>query len=123
MSKGACDATGQCVCKEGVTGVKCSVCEVIRELFLPTLLVYDYMLLLLEKDGFYILFPDDASSCQSCGCSLSSSVSWTCDKISGQCTCKSGLTGRTCDIIEDFHWLPFLEGLIYEAEFAVLSVN
>ena len=67
--------------------------------------------------------PDDVSSCQLCSCSLSSSVSLTCDKISGQCICKSGLTGRICDIIEDFHWLPFLEGLIYEAEFASLSVN
>ena len=46
-----------------------------------------------------------------------------CDKASGQCPCKSGLTGRTCDTIEDFHWLPFLEGIVYEAEDASLGVS
>ena len=28
LSKGACDDSGQCVCREGVTGLKCSVCDV-----------------------------------------------------------------------------------------------
>ena len=41
---GACHVhSGQCVCKEGVIGVKCSVCEVRRELFLPTFVFYDYI--------------------------------------------------------------------------------
>ena len=28
LSKGSCNDTGQCICKEGVAGLKCSVCEV-----------------------------------------------------------------------------------------------
>ncbi|XP_062511300.1 laminin subunit beta-2-like [Corticium candelabrum] len=98
-SMGACNDTGQCDCKADVVGLKCDTCQ----------------------DGFFLTGSDFANGCQQCGCSLSSAVSLSCNQLTGQCPCKSGLTGRTCGIIEDFHWLPFLEGLIYEAESAWLS--
>ena len=66
---------------------------------------------------------DDGNGCHPCGCSLSTAVSLLCNNVSGQCPCKSGLIGRICDVIEDFYWLPYSEGVIYEAEFASLSVS
>jgi coxsackievirus/adenovirus receptor len=43
-----------------------------------------------------------------------------CDST-GQCPCKTGLTGLTCGTIANGNWLPFLEGIVYEAEEAMLS--
>ncbi|XP_062516001.1 laminin subunit beta-2-like [Corticium candelabrum] len=94
---GACNSTGYCNCKPNVVGKKCDQCEV----------------------GFYLLA--GLNGCIECGCSLSTATSLQCHMQTGQCPCKSGLTGRTCGVIADFHWLPFLEGLIYEAESAWLS--
>ena len=79
--------------------------------------------LLIQQDGFFMVVSDDDSGCHPCGCSLSTAVSLLCNNTSGQCPCKSHLIGRICDVIEDFYWLPYFEGVIYEAEFASLSVS
>ncbi|XP_062523104.1 uncharacterized protein LOC134197769 [Corticium candelabrum] len=98
-SMGACNDGGHCDCKANVVGLKCDTCQ----------------------HEFFLTGNNVANGCQPCGCSLSSAISLSCNQLTGQCPCKSGLTGRTCGIIEDLHWLPFLEGLIYEAESAWLS--
>ncbi|XP_041465665.1 laminin subunit beta-1-like [Lytechinus variegatus] len=70
-----CDVDGVCRCLAGVLGVKCDTCE----------------------DGSYGL-PDQ--SCLACGCDGAGSNGGSqavCDVRSGQCPCKTGITGRLCD--------------------------
>ncbi|MEQ2216991.1 Laminin subunit alpha-2, partial [Xenoophorus captivus] len=68
-----CDiTTGQCLCRENVTGRTCDRCQ----------------------SGFFGL--QSGRSCQPCGCSQSGSVSELCDE-DGQCHCKEGVAGVRCD--------------------------
>ncbi|MEQ2289431.1 hypothetical protein AMECASPLE_032953, partial [Ameca splendens] len=68
-----CDiTTGQCLCRENVTGRTCDRCQ----------------------SGFFRL--QSGRSCQPCGCSRSGSVSELCDE-DGQCHCKEGVAGVRCD--------------------------
>ncbi|XP_053323844.1 laminin subunit alpha-1-like [Spea bombifrons] len=48
-----------------------------------------------EPDGF----------CQKCDCNPSGSLNNECDRLTGQCICKTGVTGRLCDTCELRHIL------------------
>ncbi|XP_059205207.1 laminin subunit alpha-1 [Centropristis striata] len=68
-----CDVTtGQCVCRENVTGLTCDRCQI----------------------GFFGL--QSGRGCQACGCSQSGSLSEACDQ-EGRCQCVEGVAGEKCD--------------------------
>ncbi|GFN92864.1 laminin subunit beta-1, partial [Plakobranchus ocellatus] len=68
--------TGQCPCKTSVTGQLCDTCA----------------------DSYYA-FPtgNPERGCLPCDCDKGGAVSATCDKTSGVCSCRSGITGDKCD--------------------------
>ncbi|ELK32172.1 Usherin [Myotis davidii] len=72
-----CDkSTGQCPCKSGVTGLRCSQCQPHR----------------------YNLTAGDFRGCRVCECDPAGSLpGTTCDPSSGQCRCLPKRQGRRCD--------------------------
>ncbi|XP_015778783.1 PREDICTED: netrin-3-like [Acropora digitifera] len=50
----------------------------------------------------------DSNACLACACHIpgviSSADSSTCDNATGQCSCKTLVTGRACDTCVDTHW-------------------
>ncbi|GFN92862.1 LOW QUALITY PROTEIN: laminin subunit gamma-1 [Plakobranchus ocellatus] len=66
-----CNESGQCPCKDSVTGLKCDVC----------------------KDGFYGF---GADGCTACNCSESGSMSLNCEQTTGTCDCKTNVEGAKC---------------------------
>jgi laminin, gamma 1 len=64
--------TGQCHCREGVTGRKCEKC-------LP------------NHYGF------SATGCRVCNCDPVGSLSLQCDLNTGQCPCQTGVVGKQCN--------------------------
>lgn len=90
--------TGECDCKPNVIGQNCDLCE----------------------EGFYMPDPNSPDGCQLCNCHLSGSSSALCDMNSGQCSCRPGLTGRTCSEIIPGYFFPSIDYLILEAEFATV---
>ncbi|KAK2143515.1 hypothetical protein LSH36_834g00055 [Paralvinella palmiformis] len=73
----ACDkTTGQCLCKPNVGQRACDQC----------------------KDGYYS-FPKGrmTGDCIDCQCDPGGSVNLVCDKVTGQCPCRSGISGLRCD--------------------------
>ncbi|XP_065835746.1 laminin subunit beta-1-like [Oscarella lobularis] len=99
-SIGECEPfSGACTCKSNVLpGGKCDTC----------------------KDEFFGLSTSLADGCQACPCLSITSTSSVCNKETGQCSCKSGLTGQTCDQVMSGYFLPNLEGVYYEGEDAQL---
>uniref|UniRef100_A0A0P4W2M2 Laminin subunit gamma-1 n=1 Tax=Scylla olivacea TaxID=85551 RepID=A0A0P4W2M2_SCYOL len=76
-----CDqVTGQCQCKDHVTGLKCDKCE----------------------PGFWNLVSGEG--CESCSCDPIGAHNSTCDVRTGQCFCREGVTGQKCDLCEPFHY-------------------
>ncbi|KFO25414.1 Usherin [Fukomys damarensis] len=76
-----CDAeTGQCACKPSFGGRQCKDC----------------------LEGYFYLPQNDSFRCLPCDCDTSGTVSGSsvCDKATGQCPCKSGVTGRLCSQCE-----------------------
>lgn len=69
--------TGQCPCREGFGGLTCSAAA-IRQC----------------PDRTY---GDAARGCRACDCDFRGTESPGCDKASGRCLCRSGLTGPRCD--------------------------
>ncbi|XP_020625877.1 laminin subunit beta-1-like, partial [Orbicella faveolata] len=68
-----CNESGICECKNHTLGEKCDLCQW----------------------GFFGL-PN--ATCQACNCNETGSNNFTrCDRASGQCDCKPGVTSRTCD--------------------------
>lgn len=72
-----CDkSTGQCPCKSGVTGLRCSQCKPHR----------------------YSLTAGDSQGCRMCECDSAGTLPGTaCDPSSGQCRCLPNRQGRRCD--------------------------
>ncbi|XP_059533348.1 usherin [Myotis daubentonii] len=72
-----CDkSTGQCPCKSGVTGLRCSQCQPHR----------------------YNLTAGDVQGCRVCECDSAGTLpGTTCDPGSGQCRCLPNRQGRRCD--------------------------
>ncbi|EHB00446.1 Usherin [Heterocephalus glaber] len=76
-----CDAeTGQCVCKPSIGGRQCEDC----------------------LEGSFYLAQNDSFLCLPCDCDTSGTVngSLVCDKATGQCPCKPGVTGLPCNQCE-----------------------
>ncbi|KAG8442156.1 hypothetical protein GDO86_011091 [Hymenochirus boettgeri] len=48
---------------------------------------------------------EPGGSCQKCDCNPSGSLNNVCDRLTGQCSCKVGVTGRLCDTCEIRHIL------------------
>ncbi|XP_053568734.1 usherin [Bombina bombina] len=74
-----CDAvTGQCVCRPYIGGRQCNEC----------------------LDGFYKILEDNSMMCIPCNCDVSGTInhSQSCDKTTGQCFCKAGVTGQQCNL-------------------------
>lgn len=64
-----CDALdGRCTCAPHVAGPSCSHCE----------------------DGYFDL---TAAGCRVCACNVEGSLNRTCDAVTGDCPCKTGVTG------------------------------
>ncbi|XP_055465169.1 usherin [Psammomys obesus] len=72
--------TGQCVCKPNVGGRQCNQC----------------------LEGFFTLRQDDSLLCVPCNCEKTGTVngSLLCDKSTGQCPCKLGVTSLRCNQCE-----------------------
>uniref|UniRef100_A0A8C6X579 Usherin n=1 Tax=Naja naja TaxID=35670 RepID=A0A8C6X579_NAJNA len=69
--------TGQCICKPNFGERQCDDC----------------------LNGYYKEWQNNASFCVPCNCDKSGSVngSLVCDKLTGQCPCKSGVTALQCN--------------------------
>ncbi|MEE6473903.1 hypothetical protein FKM82_010212 [Ascaphus truei] len=74
-----CDAvTGQCVCQPNIGGRKCNEC----------------------LDGYFKVQQNNSVACLPCKCDMSGTIhsSQSCEKSSGQCFCKTGVTGQQCNV-------------------------
>ncbi|KAF7271317.1 hypothetical protein GWI33_015789 [Rhynchophorus ferrugineus] len=85
---------GQCVCKPSVVARGCSEC----------------------LDGTYNLQEDNLFGCTDCGCDVGGSITNFCNKRTGQCSCQSRVTGRTCKEPLQAHYFPTLYQYQYEVE-------
>ncbi|XP_014675013.1 PREDICTED: laminin subunit gamma-1-like [Priapulus caudatus] len=81
--------SGQCMCRRGIVGQRCDLCG----------------------DGFYgLLVEPDIGTCKACACNRHGTVdaSNVCNKTTGQCNCKPGITNRACDQCkEGYNSFPF----------------
>ncbi|XP_069099253.1 laminin subunit alpha-5 isoform X1 [Pleurodeles waltl] len=76
----ACDPTsGRCLCKAGVSGIRCDHCQ----------------------DGYFGF--DGCTGCQKCDCDVAS-MGPTCDSLTGQCSCKPGAGGPRCQQCAPGYW-------------------
>uniref|UniRef100_A0A8C8SNF8 Laminin subunit alpha-1 n=1 Tax=Pelusios castaneus TaxID=367368 RepID=A0A8C8SNF8_9SAUR len=55
--------------------------------------------------GYYGNPEVPGGSCQECQCNPNGSIHNNCDRVSGQCLCKQGVTGQLCDACEPRHIL------------------
>nr|XP_033789904.1 laminin subunit alpha-1 [Geotrypetes seraphini] len=55
--------------------------------------------------GYYGNPSEPGGSCSPCECNPSGSVDILCDRISGHCVCKRGVTGHLCDMCQPRHLL------------------
>ncbi|XP_077592476.1 laminin subunit alpha-1 [Stigmatopora nigra] len=94
-----CDETsGQCVCRDNVTGRACDRCQVGSGTFFFSLLtrsqVHQTPTGVGLQSGFFGL--RSASGCRACRCDPPGSLGETCDHR-GRCTCAEGVGGDKCD--------------------------
>ena len=82
-----CNHNGICTCKPNVSGDKCDQCQ-DGYINFPNC---D------QCDTNYHGFPD----CKVCTCNPQGSENTTCDKVTGECTCKAKVSGASCDTCEE----------------------
>ena len=118
---------GSCSCKPNVRGQLCNTCKVRRDVrhsffsrFTRKISLSLYFTL---QPGFYNFDASNPDLCSACGCSLFTALSSNCNLTTGQCECRSGLTSRICNETASGRYLPYLEGIVYEAEDAYLDVK
>lgn len=75
-----CDDKGKCTCLENVIGDKCDSC----------------------LDTYWNV--GSGFGCEECLCDPMGSLNNSCNVITGQCPCKPGVTGRTCDQCQLDHY-------------------
>ncbi|GFR89290.1 laminin subunit beta 1, partial [Elysia marginata] len=85
--------TGQCPCKTSITGTLCDACA----------------------DGFFS-FPtgNPEKECTPCNCDRGGAISPVCNKDTGVCSCRTGITGDKCDRTVDGRYVPALDELSLE---------
>eukprot|EP00043_Microstomoeca_roanoka_P015853 m.159144 g.159144 ORF g.159144 m.159144 type:complete len:1451 (-) comp16346_c0_seq3:51-4403(-) len=82
LSQQCAKQTGKCICKARVTGFFCDECA----------------------PGSFGFGTDDMEGCKDCACNAVGSNHTTCDRRTGQCPCKIGVTGKTCtDCLPGFY--------------------
>uniref|UniRef100_T1KF65 Laminin subunit alpha n=1 Tax=Tetranychus urticae TaxID=32264 RepID=T1KF65_TETUR len=90
-----CDGdSGQCICKESVTGLTCDRCSY----------------------GTYALSSGNYLGCVPCDCDVGGSWRSVCDKITGACQCKFRIEGRRCDRPQIAHYFYTTYQYLYELE-------
>ncbi|XP_078543662.1 laminin subunit alpha-1 [Lissotriton helveticus] len=73
--------------------------------------------------GYYGNPSEPGGSCQQCDCNPNGSVHGHCDRQSGQCVCKDGVTGRLCDACQPRHLLLETECISCDDECTGLLLN
>ncbi|XP_027200224.2 laminin subunit alpha [Dermatophagoides pteronyssinus] len=92
---GICDTvTGDCMCKMNVQGRTCNMC----------------------KPNTYQLNSARFFGCMDCECDVGGAVSSDCDKLTGQCRCKSRIRGKTCSETFEATYFPTFYQFQYETE-------
>ena len=61
--------------------------------------------------------------CIQCDCNIGGSVGISCRNSDGQCQCRPGIVGRTCDRPGQNKFIPNLGYIIMEAEFATGDIE
>lgn len=84
--------TGECTCKELVTGKDCNQC-------MP------------ETYGL----SDSYEGCRHCDCDPGGSLDNNCDVITGQCRCRPHMTERNCGTPKPNYFVPSFQ-MVHEAE-------
>ncbi|UYV66194.1 K02A2.6-like [Cordylochernes scorpioides] len=74
------EVTGQCPCKEHVSGRRCDRCQ----------------------EGYYGLHGGEG--CRACNCDAVGALNASCDVYTGQCHCRTGVTGLRCDSCLPLHY-------------------
>ncbi|RMX49211.1 hypothetical protein pdam_00005840 [Pocillopora damicornis] len=92
-SSNVCDKiTGQCPCKQLLTGRTCNQCQ----------------------DGYFGLTSENPG-CTACNCDLAGSVNTSCSS-SGKCYCRPKFSGDKCDKIDEGFFVPSVDFMTFQAE-------
>ena len=94
----------------------------IRARYGTTLGSSAFICILLQR-GSHSLSSTNSYGCTSCSCPRLTTSSSLCDVDTGACLCLPGLNGSRCNEILPGFFVPGIEGIIYEGEFAILSVR
>ena len=73
------------------------------------------ILFLSFKPGYWGL-SRSSRGCKACECDVGGSYERNCEQLTGQCRCRTSITGRRCDQVVDGNYFPLPDHLKYESE-------